>query len=59
MNNKPVAGAISIPFSNCCLVDDDGEEVGLMVLHRIVKVSTGTLVGRSGGLMVSYWHLYR
>ena len=48
INNKPVTGVIGTPFSNGGLVDNDREEVGTMVLHRIVKVVTGILESRSG-----------
>eukprot|EP00593_Proboscia_inermis_P012010 CAMPEP_0171303012 /NCGR_PEP_ID=MMETSP0816-20121228/12500_1 /TAXON_ID=420281 /ORGANISM="Proboscia inermis, Strain CCAP1064/1" /LENGTH=44 /DNA_ID= /DNA_START= /DNA_END= /DNA_ORIENTATION= len=38
VNNEPVAGAISIPFPNGALVDNDGEKVGPTVLHGIAEV---------------------
>jgi len=47
VNNEPVAGVIGISFSNGGLVDNDGEEVGPTVLHRIAEVDTGILESRS------------
>ena len=59
VNNESVADAISNTFSNGGLVDDDEEEVGPTVLHRIADVSTGILEGRSGRLTVPEQHLCR